>query len=140
MKYNPSWPAAIILSICSGAAAQPANNACSNATPIGNTTIAGTTTAATTDGSSGCAGTSPDVWYRYTATATTTVTVTTCNLGTSYDTVISVHTPTCPGTSTTQIVCNDQTACTYSPNYSTLTFTAINGTQYLVRVSGWAGS
>jgi len=127
--------AACFMATC--AIAQPANNGCANAIAIGNGTVAGTTLAATLDGSAGCGSSSntPDVWYRYTATATTVITVTTCNPGTTYDSVLSVHTTACPGTTETQIACNDD-SCGLS---SSLTFPAINGTQYLIRVSGFSG-
>jgi hypothetical protein len=123
------------------AGAQPANNSCANAIAIGNSTVAGTTIGSTNDGAATCgaAGSAPDVWYRYTAPATTTITVTACNPGTSYDTVLSVHTG-CPGTTGNQIACDDDASCTFNGLYSTLTFAAVNGTQYLIRVSGFNGA
>src|SRR5262245_45599939 len=67
--------------------AQPANDACSNATPLAAGTVTGTTAGSANDGSCSCgsAASSPDIWYRFTAAATGTATITTCNLGTSYD-------------------------------------------------------
>jgi len=130
--------AAALLAAVLPAAAQPANDSCVNAISIGNTTIAGTTINANNDGSANCgaAATSPDVWYRYTATATTTITVTMCNPGTAYDTVVSVHSSVCPGTTANQIVCNDD-SCGLS---SLVTFSAVTGTQYLIRVSGFSNA
>ncbi len=122
--------------------AQPANNNCANAIPIGNTTVAGTLVAATNDGSANCGNstTSADVWYRYIAPATTTITATTCSSGTSFDTVLSVHTGVCPGTSATQITCNDDSTCSFSGLHSLVTFSAVAGQEYLIRVSGYGSS
>src|SRR5262245_26914820 len=128
------------LLLAAPASAQPANDNCANAPSIGNVTVSGTTVGATIDGSSGCSGGSaPDVWYRYTATATTTITVSTCNPGTGYDTVISVHTG-CPGTIANQIICNDDVTCQFGVFRSLLTFQAVNGVQYLIRVAGFGSA
>jgi hypothetical protein len=125
------------LLVAAAASAQPANNDCANAIPIGNSTIAGTTVASTTDGSANCATNSFDVWYRYTAPATTIITVTTCNPGSNYDTFLSVHSG-CPGTTANQIVCNDDdSSCSFSSLRSRLTFSAVAGTDYLIRVAGF---
>jgi hypothetical protein len=131
-----------MLVLAAAAGAQPANNACTNAVSIGNGTVAGTTIGATNDGSAGCgaSSTSPDVWYRYTASATTTITVTTCNPGSNYDTVLSVHPSTCPGTSGNQLACNDDFSCAFNSLRSTLTFSAVNGQQYVIRVAGFGGA
>ena len=133
---------AAVLLAASAASAQPANNNCANATPIGNSTVSGTTTGATNDGSASCGNSASnvDVWYRYTATATTTITVTTCNAGSNYDTVVSVHSGVCPATTATQIVCNDDAACSFSGLRTTLTFSAVAGQEYLIRVSGYSSA
>jgi hypothetical protein len=126
----------------SAAFAQPANNTCANAIPIGNSTVTGTTIGSTNDGTAGCGNSNSngDVWYRYTAPATTTITVTTCNPGTNYDSVLSVHSAACPASTATQIACNDDEACPLAGFRSTLTFNAIAGTEYLIRVSGFASN
>ncbi len=123
------------LALGSIAMAQPANNVCTNAIPIGNTTVAGTTVAATNDfaGTCGNSSTSPDVWYLYTAPATNTITVSTCG-GASWDTVLSVHTAPCANR--TVITCVDD-ACGLQ---TSLTFAAVSGTQYLIRVAGFGSA
>jgi hypothetical protein len=139
MKLTPVLLAgAAALSLSVPALAQPANDHCANATSIGNGMFAGTTIGASTDGGANCGSSTSsfDVWYRYTASATGSITVTTCNPGTAYDTVISVHSAACPGTTATQIVCNDD-SCGLS---SQVAFAAASGTQYLIRVSGFNGA
>ncbi len=131
------------LALASSAAAQPANNNCANAIPIGNTTVAGTTIGATNDGSASCgaSASNADVWYLYTAPTGGSITVTTCSTITSYDSVLSVHTAPCPGTSTNQIACDDDDpSCPYGGLRSRLTFNAVQGGQYLIRVSGYSTS
>ncbi|MGE3108672.1 MAG: hypothetical protein AB7G11_12305 [Phycisphaerales bacterium] len=124
-----------LLMLAAGAAAQPANNNCANAIPIGNTTIAGTTVAATNDfaGTCGASTTSPDVWYLYTAPATNTINVTVCG-GASFDTVLSVHNAPCANRSV--ITCLDD-SCGLQTMVS---FSAVSGVQYLIRVSGFSGA
>ena len=133
---------AAVLVAAGAALAQPSNNNCANAIVIGNGTVAGTTISATNDGSATCgsSGTNADVWYRYVAPATATITVTTCSSSTNYDTVISVHSAACPGTTGTQIACNDDASCGFSGLHSTLTFAAVAGTEYLIRVSGFSSN
>ena len=126
--------AAVLL--CAGtAAAQPANNACVNAQVIGYGTFDGTTILATNDGSASCgsSGANADVWYRFVAPATANVTVETCG-NASYDTVLSVHSGVCPATTGTQLACNDD-SCGIR---SRVVFQAINGVEYLIRVSGFS--
>lgn len=133
---------ALTLAAAGAAHAQPANNNCANAVVIGNGTFSGTTVGATNDGSASCgsSASNADVWYRYVAPATGTITVTTCNPGTGYDTVLSVHSAACPGTSATQIACNDDASCAFASLRSTLTFSAVAGTEYLIRVSGFSSA
>lgn len=121
------------------AQAQPANNACQNAAAITPGTVTGTIVGATNDGSTDCgqAATSPDVWYRYTSATTQTVTVTTCGPGTTYDSVLSVHSA-CPGTIANQITCNDD-SCSIATIPSTLAFQAAAGAPYFIRVAGYNG-
>jgi hypothetical protein len=134
------WMLAVlpVVGMAAAAVAQPANDACANAVAIGNTSVGGTTTGASNDGSAACGASSSnvDVWYRYTASSTAVITVQTCGDGTTYDSVLSVHPSACPGTSGNQIACNDDN-CGLD---SSLTFQAVNGTQYLIRVSGFSSS
>src|SRR5262245_38099267 len=79
--------------ITHSAVALPANNNCSNATPIGNGSYSFSTINATTDGPTfpSCWQTSAfaDVWYRYTAQANGTVTADTC--GANFDTILVAY-------------------------------------------------
>jgi hypothetical protein len=113
----------------------PPNDSCSNAIVIGYGTAAGSTSEATNDGQASCGGssTAPDVWFRYTATATGPVIADT--IGSSYDTVLSVHSG-CPGTMVNQISCNDDA---YGLQ-SAVDFYATAGHEYLIRVSGCGSS
>ncbi len=119
----------------------PANNACANAFPMAvGTSVAGTTANGTSDGSSDCGNSSgaSDVWYTITPTCTGPVQLDTC--GSSFDTVLSVHSG-CPGTTANQIACNDDQTAAYCPGIrnSLLTFNAVSGTTYRVRVTGYQG-
>lgn len=75
---------------------------------------------------------SHDLWYRYVAPCTGYVTLDTC--GSAFDTKIDVLTGSCG--STVVQACNDD-ACGLQ---SRLTFVAIAGTTYYVRVGGYIGS
>ncbi|MEZ6234924.1 MAG: FG-GAP repeat protein [Phycisphaerales bacterium] len=92
----------------------------------------GCTSGATSNGSASCGSSanSPDVWYIFTAPTSGTVSVDT--IGSSYDTVVSIHEPGFPGTS---LVCNDDMAVGIRD--SRVTMGVVQGTQYLVRVSGF---
>ena len=69
----------------------PANDACANATPIGDVTdLAFDTTYATHDGDGTCLGSaSPNIWYCYTATCSGQATVSSC--GSDYITKLAVY-------------------------------------------------
>jgi hypothetical protein len=76
-----------------------------------------------------------DVWYRYTATCTGIATVTTCDLGTTFDTILAVF-DGCVG-SELDCVDDDGVDCGYSPLWSTVTFPVELGEDYFLRVSGY---
>jgi len=119
----------------------PANDSCGNALPITDGSYGGSTAAATNDGQTTCgtSNTTPDVWFSYVASCAGTLTVTTC--GSTYDTVLSVHSG-CPGTAANTLFCNDDDAfCGGSParqSYINMPVTA--GSTYLIRVSGYNGA
>jgi hypothetical protein len=100
--------------------------------------ITGSTVGTTNDGTASCgnAAGAPDLWYRYRPVSSGSTTFTTCDLA-SYDTVISIFTGTCGAL--TEAGCNDDTngACGLR---STVTLTTSAGTDYYVRVSGYAGA
>ena len=85
-----------------------------------------------------CSGTylgemSADVWFAYDACESGPMTVSTCD-SITFDSDLVVYSGTCD--SLTQVACNgDGAAC---GNYSSsLTFDAIQGTNYLIRLGGW---
>jgi hypothetical protein len=130
--------AALAVAAAAGAAsAQPANDTCANATPVSTGAITGTTAGATNDGQATCgaSASSADVYYVFSAPATCTFEVTTCDGGTFYDSVVSVHSA-CPATTGNQITCNDDTCGLLSR----VTFAGTAGTPYIIRVSGFNGS
>lgn len=116
------------------------NDNCASATPIGDGTHNFDTTGATTDGPDEPAACSffgytqvgSDIWYRYTASCTGTVSVGLC--GSGYDTKVAVYGSTCP-VAESSIACNDD-ACGGTTR-SELTFDAIAGNQYLIRIGGF---
>lgn len=116
------------------------NDNCANAIAVTNGTYSGSTSSATRDGSASCGRSSNtrDVWYKYTAPASGTLALNSC--GSGYDTVLSLHSA-CPGTSTNQLVCNDD--CGGSPcggTASCLTRSVTAGVTYYIRVSGYNGA
>jgi hypothetical protein len=116
-------------------AVAPINDDCSFAQAIGNGTFSGSTLGATNDGSASCGASSesPDVWYRYAATANGSVVFDT--VGSTYDTVLSLHSG-CPGTEANQLACNDD----WGSPQSWVTLDMTTGEEVLVRVSGYFGS
>jgi hypothetical protein len=110
----------------------PSNNRCVDAAPVGFGTIVSETCGASRDGSSSCQQISnaPDIWYLFEPDEDTAIAINT--FGSNYDTLLSVHTG-CPGTSANEIVCSDDCG---SPD-SCLSFNAIAGTPYWIRVGGF---
>ncbi len=73
-----------------------------------------------------------DEWYCYTATCDGGASATTCNPGTFFDTTLAVF-DECNGQ---ELACDDDT----EPKLcSTVTWTAVAGETYLIRLSGWSG-
>jgi hypothetical protein len=130
-----------------GVSVTPANNMCTAATIItAYGTWTGSNVGATTDGSPQPCGSSTsssamgrnDVWWRFSPPANGTVTIDTC--GSSFDTVLSVHTD-CPGTPGNQIACNDDTGSTNCPSNglnSMVSFSGLAGRIYYIRVAGFS--
>lgn len=118
----------------------PANDDCTNAAVICNgETATGNTASANSDGTVSCAdaSNSPSVWFSYTPATSGTATFSMCGAGTDYDSAMSIHTA-CPGDTTNEVGCDDDTCAAGGPAEITLSVTA--GTNYRVRVSGWNGS
>ena len=100
-----------------------------------NITYYGTTVGATNDGSTSCgsSSTTPDVWYYYRPVGNGYLTVSLC--GSSYDTVLSIHTG-CPGTPSNEAACNDDLC----GEASLLNVLVLSGHDYWIRVSGSEGA
>ena len=113
----------------------PSNDLCENAIPISNgDVVSGSTAGADSDGSASCglSEDSPDVWYLLSAECNGVAHAETC--GSSYDTVLSVHTG-CPGDAGNEIVCNDD----FCGLQSGVDWAITAGTTYMIRVSGFSG-
>lgn len=84
--------------------------------------------------SCGSSGGSPDVWYRYRPYASGTLTVSLC--GSSFDTVVSIHSA-CPTTSNNyQLGCNDN-GC----DKQSIQTVAVTGRRtYFIRIAGASGA
>ncbi len=110
----------------------PSNNRCVDATPVSFGTIVSETCGASRDGSSSCQQSSnaPDIWYVFTPEEDAVIAINT--FGSTYDTLLSVHTG-CPGTFVNEIVCSDDCG---SPD-SCVSFNAVAGTSYRIRVGGF---
>ena len=89
----------------------------------------------TNDGMASCGlpGPSLDVWYRYTPAANGSVTISLC--GSTFDTVLSVHTA-CPGTSANEAACNDD-FCDFQ---SEVTTSVSAGQTYFIRIARNGGA
>ncbi len=114
-------------------AAVAPNDDCANATAISDGTFTGSTLLATNDGDASCgdSGLSPDVWYAYTATCTGTASFDT--IGSSFNTVLSIHDDTmCPGSFLNELACNDDSG---GPQ-SALSLQVTQGTVYRIRIAG----
>ncbi|MCL4741153.1 MAG: PQQ-binding-like beta-propeller repeat protein [Phycisphaerales bacterium] len=106
---------------------------CADALPLCPGTFAGNSHGATPDGGASCSPfpeLNPDVWYSYTPGASGQATVDGC--GSSYWFYLSVHTG-CPGTTMNEIGCAEG----FCP---TVSFQAVAGQTYLVRLTGYAGN
>ena len=134
---NPRSSRSLLLAasaLCAPAIAQ--NDECSGAIALtaGVATSFDTTTATPSAGAWSCVQNGgPDLWFSYTVTAASTLTVATC--GSSYDTVLEVHSGPC--TSLVSVECNDDACGTQSELQIA---GALAGEVYLIRVGGWTGA
>ncbi|HMN40120.1 MAG TPA: GC-type dockerin domain-anchored protein [Phycisphaerales bacterium] len=135
-------------SSCTGAPCPQANNPCSGAFWIAaGVPVTGSTAVATADGTASCGSSAAtaDVWYKYKPQTAATVGFNLC--GSSYDTVVSVHTGVCGAL--TQVACNDDNASgnnacggglSSGVNYTVSAGAVAAETVYYIRVSGYNGS
>ena len=111
------------------------SDTCGTATAIsGPGPFAGDNLGANTDGPAACGAIGADVWYNWTANSTGSTIASLCGSGTNYDSVLQIFdTAACTGTS---LGCNDD----FCGLVSQVTFNAVNGNVYKVRVGGFASS
>ena len=89
-----------------------------------------TATSCNAPGSSG----SPSVFYKYRPSTDGTLAISTC--GSSFDTVVSIHT-SCPASSSNERVCsNDALSCTATPGAAEASTPVKRGVQYYIRLAG----
>ena len=113
----------------------PANDLCSNATPVGDGTFPFTTIDATGSFATSCAfNDTNSVWFAYTATCSDEATFSVCD-DADFDSVISVF-DACGGN---ELACNDDYfGCTGFT--SQVTIPVLAGQTYLVRLAGFQGA
>ena len=132
------WMVASALIAAPAAWAQPVNNACASATPaLPDAVTVGDAQGATSDGSSACslAG-SKDVYHTFVTARRGVHTFSLCT-GTTWDTVISLHTG-CPADSTTLISCDDEGCGLPGAGVpSVLRAYLPAATPYIVRIAGY---
>jgi hypothetical protein len=119
----------------------PANDACVSAIEAcPGQAYTGSTGGATVDGATNCGTSSstPDVWYKYTPATSGSATFSLCGSGTTYDSVLSIHSA-CPGTSGNTLNCNND-GCGGTGSPSTITRSVTAGTTYMIRISGHSGA
>ncbi|MEY3051395.1 MAG: hypothetical protein RLY31_1180 [Bacteroidota bacterium] len=141
-----AWGMLLFLLLPKGLSAQPSNDDCADAEPIGAVQdFSFTTVGANTDGPyhpAACTGGAADslyndVWYLFTPAFTGTAEFTTCNTA-DFDTNIAVYAPgsACPPEESDLVACNEDGAgC--SGYTSKLTFDVVAGESYLLRIGGW---
>lgn len=111
------------------------NDDCDSALTVGDGTTAFSTAGFSGTDESSCAFNDfRDSWYVYTATCTGEVTVTTCD-DADFDTVLAAF-ASCGGA---ELACNDDDP-TCGGNTSTMTFDAVSGDQYWIRIAGYNGA
>ena len=98
-------------------------------------TVEGDTSGLKNTGSASCGSSarSPDAIFRHVATQACLLTLSTC--GSSYDTVLSIHSG-CPPTEENELACNDDSCALQS----TVGYEVEPGESYWIRVSGYNGA
>ena len=129
------------------AQAQPVNDDCINATPVGEGTFPWDNTGTLIDGPSDCdANMSADVWFLYTASATAGATISGCGaLGLMADTTLIVYDAAlgCPIAGSPCIASDDDSCPNGSGGAAFMSSVSISvtaGAQYYVQIGGWNGS
>ncbi len=111
----------------------PANDFCSNATPVGNGSFLGTTLQAGGEGDASCGSSisSADVYYAYTNSCSGAVRADT--IGSSFNTVLSVHSA-CPAGTGNQLACSDDAVGT---DARVIVTGGVPGQVFIIRVAGF---
>lgn len=111
------------------------NDLCDDCTPISEGVYAGSSLNATGTQNSSCSTADDyDVWYCYTASTSGTARVALC--GSSFNTTLAVY-DACLGN---ELACNDNsTICGTASTQSSLTWSAVENSTYLIRIAGSAG-
>ncbi|MBY0313646.1 MAG: hypothetical protein K2W85_16400 [Phycisphaerales bacterium] len=115
------------------------SDSCEGAIAVQSGTFGGCTAEATLDGASSCGNSingsqGPDVWFSWTPRCSGTAEVNT--IGSSFDTVLSVHLACPDANSLNSIGCSDDAFPSPSRD-SQVQFQYFAGTQYLIRVAGY---
>lgn len=118
------------------------SDSCEGAIAVQSGTFGGCTAEATLDGASSCGNSingpqGPDVWFSWTPRCSGTAEVNT--IGSSFDTVLSVHLACPDANSLHSAGCSDDAFPSPSRD-SQLQFQYFAGTQYLIRVAGYNGA
>ncbi len=140
LRFRAPLVLAILVGWTAHTSAQPANDNCATPTiaaawPFTNTMDTTTATTAGSDPVPSCSssnGSQRDnnsVWYSFTPDSAGTAVVDT--RGTTYGTVVTVHTGSCGALT--------EVSCTFLPSPSPFRFTAQAATTYLIEVTDWYG-
>ncbi|MEK6675385.1 MAG: thrombospondin type 3 repeat-containing protein [Planctomycetota bacterium] len=129
-------------SLCQILGPPPQNDLCATPLTLNVGTTSFTNINAVTDGAAATGGDclpgalAKDVWYCHTASCTGTITVSTC--GTTADTLLAVYNG-CACPSAAPITCSDD-GCGTPGRGSRITFNAVSGQAYLLRLGGFQGA
>jgi len=127
--------------VTAGGGRIPRNDSCENAVRIGEGVFGFSNVGASNSRPESCATIGADVWYRFVAATDGTVNVSTCeDFGDAgFDTVLEAFEGTC--NTMRQVACNnDAEGCSVSGTRSRISWSAVSGTTYLIRVGGFAGA
>jgi len=128
---------------CAGTPPCRSNDTCTSAQPVGSVQAFDESTAGqTTDGAASCgdSNASPDDYWLFTAPADGLMAVHTCEA--DFDTVVSIHSTTCPSGPGNELACNDddEGVCGLGSTGSFVSLMLLEGEQVVVRVAGNAGA
>ncbi len=129
--------------------AQPANDDCTSATPVGEGTFAFDNTGSAVDGPSACDGNmASDVWFLYTPSADGLATLSTCVTDGAVDTlldtvIIAYDGAVCPMAGDSGIDCSDDDCPPVgggSPFLTEVQIPVVSTNTYYIQVGGWNGA